>query len=65
MRLKGKNKDERVRIMANHALLIIRIGSETWFENGAKNNQPIINSIRATEGLVNQVVAEIYPIIID
>ena len=65
MRLKGKKKEERARIMASHALLIIRLGSDSWFKNGVKKNQPIIKSIRATEALVNQVVAEIYPITID
>lgn len=64
-KLSGRKKSERARIMASHALLIIRMGSDDWFKNGLKKNQSIIKSIRKTESLMNSLVKEIYPIILD
>lgn len=64
-KLTGRNKAERARIMAAHALLIISMASKAWFKSGLKENQSISKSIRETASLVNSVVEEIYPIIRD
>ena len=64
-KLSGRHKAERAKIMAAHALLIIGMANDAWFKSGLKNGQPLIKSLRKTESLLNQVVEEIYPIVID
>lgn len=64
-KLKGKNRPERAAVMSAHALLIIRMANVDWFHNTLNKNQPMHKSISKIESLVNQVVKEIYPIIID
>lgn len=64
-KLRGKQTQERARIMAAQAILIIRMASDAWFKGGLKESESINETIRATESLLNQVVEEIYPIAID
>jgi len=62
MRLKGRNRNMRARIIAGQASLIIRIASEDWFANGLSQGKPIESSLRKIEALTNGVVEDVYPI---